>query len=123
MSDFLENMRRTESIESVIGEVQVMDDARKQRIREMTKRKLETLTKQNLARQTHYFGETQHKFMKTTNEQGGVVDDDEDDPNMRKSMYQTMKEATSLFNCVCCPCLRPQNEDNFEDEEEEEVNQ
>lgn len=35
---------------------------------------------QNKVKQTSYFSETQHKFMKTTNEQGGVVEDDDEDP-------------------------------------------
>jgi hypothetical protein len=57
--------------------------------------------------------------MKTTNEQGVEVNLDEDDPTMKKSMYQTIKEATSLCNCICCPCLRPQEEDKDAEEEEE----
>lgn len=39
-------------------------------------------------RQTDYFGKTQHKFMKTTNEHGGVVEDDEEDPGAGRSLYQ-----------------------------------
>jgi hypothetical protein len=121
MSDFMNDIQRRESIASVIGEVEVMDEARKQRIREMTKKKLAVLNNQNLAQQSSYFGETQHKFMKTTNEQGGVVEDDDDDPQVRKTMFAAMQEATSLFNCRCCPCLRaPEEEVDIEFGEDED---
>ena len=73
---------------------------------------------QNSERQTAYFSETQHKFMKTTDEQGGVVDNDEEDPQATRSMYRAMREATQLCSCRCFPCLRPP-EENPDDELDE----
>jgi hypothetical protein len=77
---------------------------------------------QNSERQTAYFSETQHKFMKTTDEQGGVVDNDEEDPQATRSMYRAMREATQLCSCRCFPCLRPP-EENPDDELDEQEGQ
>lgn len=70
-----------------ILEEETIEQSRKHRIKQKTKEKLATLRKQNLMRQTDYFGKTQHKFMKTTNEHGGVVEDDEEDPSAGRSLY------------------------------------
>lgn len=97
-----------------------VDQSRRAKIKQLTKKKLETLMHQNYERQTAYFSETQHKFMKTTNEQGGVVEDDDEDPQATRSLYRAMVEATELCTCRCFPCLRPpQEEENPFDELEE----
>lgn len=86
-------MQRKASIVSHVNEdiePDVIDAARKKRIKAMTAKKLDILTNQNMQRQTAFFGETQHKFMKTTNDQGGVVEEDEEDPDARRTLYQQM---------------------------------
>ena len=47
-----------------------------------------------------YFTIQQNKYMKTTNEEGGMVDPDED-----ASIMQMALDATSLFSCFSC-CRR-----------------
>ena len=56
--------------------------------------------------------------MKTTNEHGGVVEDDDEDPGAGRSLYQMIQDTTGL--CQCCPCLRPNRRENENDDLEEE---
>jgi hypothetical protein len=65
------------------------------------------LLKQNARLQTAHFGETQHKFLKTTDAHGAAIEpeDEEDEESGGKSLLQTIQDTTSL--CNCCPCLRP----------------
>ena len=49
------------------------------------------------------------------------MEDDEEDPDAGKSLYQTIRETSTL--CYCCPCFRRNNDENAEedaDQDEEE---
>lgn len=49
------------------------------------------------------------------------MEDDDEDPDAGKSLYQTIRETSTL--CYCCPCFRRQNDENAEedaDQDEEE---
>lgn len=56
--------------------------------------------------------------MLTTNEHGGVVEDDEEDPDAGRSLYQKIQDSTRL--CQCLPCVRPNRRENENDDLEEE---
>ena len=60
-------------------------------------------------RQQTYFSQQQKKFMKTTNNEGGMRDPQED-----KSIMDTAIRSAKL--CVCFGCCRPKREQNDMDE-------
>ena len=58
--------------------VNLIRDANKLRkIKELGRKKQAKLVAENRKRQAMYFGQTQYKFLQTTNEHGALIDDDE----------------------------------------------
>ena len=74
-----------------------------------------------------YFGQTQYKFLQTTNEHGALIDDDDleygdeqEEEGPAKSLWQKTQESASLFSCFKC-CRRRARDEDDEDEVEETV--
>lgn len=87
--------------------------ARLKKLRQLGRKKQARLMKQNLERQVMFFGQTQYKFLQTTNQQGALLDDDQMDdygeeaseaPQV-KSLWQQTQDKARLFNCLRC-CKR-----------------
>ena len=96
---------------------------RLKKLRDLGKKKQAKLVEENRKRQAMYFGQTQYKFLQTTNQHGALLDDygdedygDEEGEVVAKSLWQKTQESAALFNCFkwCRRRQAEQVEDDFD---------